>query len=102
MMKLVRDRVPELIRESGREPIISVLDEENYIKALHNKLIEEANELLESQNPEELCDIIEVAYAMGEALGVARDELDKARRDKALARGAFKDRLYLHGIREPV
>ncbi|SEU47569.1 hypothetical protein SAMN05421811_1303 [Nonomuraea wenchangensis] len=48
MGRLVRDRVPDIIRQSGREPVIAVLDDIDYRKALLTKLFEEADELREA------------------------------------------------------
>ena len=38
--KLVRDRIPQLIRSEGRRPVTRVLDEASYRQALLAKLIE--------------------------------------------------------------
>lgn len=42
--KLVRDRIPEIIKSEGRRPVARVLDEASYRQALLAKLIEEAEE----------------------------------------------------------
>ena len=42
--KLVRDKIPEIIENSGKEPIIRVLDDNEYKEELLNKLYEEYNE----------------------------------------------------------
>jgi predicted house-cleaning noncanonical NTP pyrophosphatase (MazG superfamily) len=36
--KLVRDRIPEIIRESGKESACTTLDQEGYIAELKKKL----------------------------------------------------------------
>lgn len=45
MAKLVRDRIPELIRASGRTPVIRTLSDDEYWAALDAKLDEEVVEL---------------------------------------------------------
>ena len=42
--KLVRDRIPEIIRKSGNECEFVILSEAEYRQALRQKLIEEAGE----------------------------------------------------------
>ncbi len=49
MGKLVRDRIPEIIRQSGRTSHVTTVDEQTYRKALHDKLLEEAAELRVAQ-----------------------------------------------------
>ena len=34
MGKLVRDRIPEIIQEDGKTPIIRIMDEEEYVREL--------------------------------------------------------------------
>src|SRR5438105_4223380 len=48
--KLVRDRVPELIRERGERVTVAQLDEEAFVRALREKLVEEAYELLDTRD----------------------------------------------------
>ena len=45
--KLVRDRIPDIIKESGKECSYVILEADgDYIEAIENKLIEEVNEYL--------------------------------------------------------
>ena len=43
-MKLVRDRIPEIIIEDGRKPIYHIADIEEYKRELFKKVEEELNE----------------------------------------------------------
>ena len=42
--KLVRDRVPEIIRQDGHHAVTRVLDDEGFLAELLAKLVEEAQE----------------------------------------------------------
>ncbi len=98
--KLVRDKIPELIRLSGEQPIIRFLSREEYTARLEAKLDEEVQEYHRDKNMEELADILEVVYALCEDLGYTRDQLEAVYRRKHDARGGFRDRILLLGKTE--
>jgi len=94
MEKLVRDRIPEIIAaDRGETPPSRVATEKEYRELLVGKLREETAEYLESRQPEELADILEVVFALGRADGLSPEELENLRREKARARGGFEKRL---------
>lgn len=93
--KLVRDRIPELMERQGKRPVTRLLEPEEYTRALEEKLREETEEYFRDQNAEELADILEVVFALGKNLGCSQETLLRLRREKAQARGAFRDRVYL-------
>lgn len=95
--KLVRDKIPQIIRNSGHTPITRVLDDEEYLDCLEMKLDEEVAEFHRDCNGEELADILEVVYALGEANGYSREELNRICADKRAERGGFRDRIFLVG-----
>ena len=97
--KLVRDRIPAIIQAGGHTPVTSILDEEDYIAALHRKLDEEAAELHADPCLEEMADLAEVLLALCEAHGYTAQELHAARLKKHEARGGFRDRIFLHEVR---
>jgi predicted house-cleaning noncanonical NTP pyrophosphatase (MazG superfamily) len=98
--KLVRDRVPEIIRKNGGEPVTRVLDEKEYLDELIKKLKEEVAEFEADRNIEELADIKEVTIAISEALGILAGELEDVRRKKANTNGRFKQHIFLESVRE--
>ena len=93
--KVVRDKIPEIIVESGKKSNIKQLDDTSFLAELEKKLIEEVNEYSESKDVEELADLLEVIYRISELRGVNSDELDKIRIDKAEKRGKFASNLFL-------
>ena len=98
--KLVRDRIPEIIEGSGRKAVYETLDDENFIKRLNEKLVEEVNEYLQSGSLEELADIGEVMHGILEYKGISIEAFQKARMEKLEQRGSFKKRLLLQEIIE--
>ena len=98
--KLVRDRIPEKIKQEGRNPHVRVLEEKEMIHCLEEKLLEEVNEYINDKTVEELADILEVIYALCEIKGVSKEELERTRAIKEIARGAFKDKIYLEYVEE--
>ena len=98
--KLVRDKIPQIIRSKGREPVIYAASTEEYGARLRDKLREEVGEFLASDNdPEELADILEVLYALAGQAGTYRQQLEKLRAAKTDERGGFADRIIWSGNR---
>ncbi len=97
--KLVRDKIPEIIENSGKEPIIRVLEDTEYKEELLKKLYEEYREVIESkikeETLEECSDVLEVLIALLEYNGYTLEDLLKCRDEKKEKRGAFQKRLYL-------
>ena len=67
--KLVRDNIPEIIRNSGKECDIEILSDEEYLQMVDAKLDEELAEYHKEQNLEELADLLEVLYAAAKNCG---------------------------------
>jgi predicted house-cleaning noncanonical NTP pyrophosphatase (MazG superfamily) len=99
--KLVRDRIPELIRRNGGEPRIRRLSDEEFDTALARKLVEEAQEFAATPTAEELADVLEVVHALAPRVGNSVDEIETIRRAKAAERGAFDERLLLESVSYP-
>jgi predicted house-cleaning noncanonical NTP pyrophosphatase (MazG superfamily) len=97
MGKLVRDKIPMLIENSGEKPIVRILEEEEYRRCLEAKLDEEVAEFHSDRNAEELADILEVVYALAETIGCTKDALLQCYERKHAQRGGFCDRVFLEG-----
>ncbi|GAA4615076.1 hypothetical protein GCM10023195_66190 [Actinoallomurus liliacearum] len=93
--KLVRDRVPDLIRADGRDPDVRTAGDGEYLMLLRGKLYEEIGEFAASGDVAELADVLEVVYALAAARGVDAEELDRMRSAKAARNGAFTRRRVL-------
>jgi predicted house-cleaning noncanonical NTP pyrophosphatase (MazG superfamily) len=96
--KLVRDRIPEIIRNSGKEPITRTLSPDEYGLALFAKLGEEIAELRDADEAafsEEVADVLEVIQAMCEYRGISMTDVDEVKRKKRDTRGAFAERTFL-------
>ena len=93
--KAIRDKIPEIISESGKKCNTKQLDDESFLAEIEKKLIEEVNEYTESKDIEELADLLEVIYRISELRGINSVELDKIRKDKAEKRGKFDSNLFL-------
>ena len=96
--KLVRDRIPQIIMQSGKTCITRTLSDDEYISALDAKLQEELNEYLADGSMEELADLLEVMMAAAEARGHSFAEVEAIRREKADKRGAFRERIWLESV----
>ncbi|MFC0039168.1 nucleoside triphosphate pyrophosphohydrolase [Actinomadura rayongensis] len=100
--KLVRDRIPEIIRASGAEPVTYIADETEYRQRLRDKLREETAEACAadpSDLPGELADVLEVVHALAAAHGLTPARLEEIRAAKSAARGAFTARTVWTGNR---
>ena len=96
--KLVRDKIPEIIEESGKTCEIEILSDEGYLQMLDKKLDEELAEYHQEQNIEELADLLEVLYATAKARGYSIEELEQVRVEKQEVRGGFDKKILLKSV----
>lgn len=93
--KLVRDNIPQIMITNGAKPVTRILSDEEYLKELNKKLLEEVKEYLESEETEELADIEEVILAILNTKGLTKNNLEEARLTKVQKRGAFNNKIFL-------
>lgn len=93
--KLIRDKIPEIIEEGGKTPIVAKVEGQKLLDLLNAKLMEELEEYNESGEVEELADLVEVVQAILDYKGVSIDEFEYIREKKNHKRGAFKKGLFL-------
>ncbi|MDD2211722.1 MAG: nucleoside triphosphate pyrophosphohydrolase [Clostridia bacterium] len=96
--KLVRDRIPKIIKEAGKNAAIRIADKAEYKHLLRQKLLEEVNEFLESGSSEELADILEVVAALGVTCGLSFADLVEMAEEKKKDRGGFDKRIVLLSV----
>lgn len=101
--KLVRDRIPEIIRKEGKEAEVSVLNDEQYLIELRVKLIEEATEVSLSKDRDEmlseLADVREVMDALMQVFEISPMEVSTIQALKAIKRGKFEKKYYLKEVK---
>lgn len=93
--KLVRDKIPEIIKQEGRKVKTKILDDKEYRIELNKKLQEEVKEYIEDNNVEELADIVEVIYGILNSMNVSVEDFEKIRKEKVSKRGAFQEKIFL-------
>lgn len=98
--KLVRDNIPQIIKDMGKIPVTRIASEEEFWEKLKEKLKEEIEEFLENERIEELADILQVIYEIAKLKGVSLEELEAVRRRKEKERGGFNRRIILVEVKE--
>jgi predicted house-cleaning noncanonical NTP pyrophosphatase (MazG superfamily) len=93
--KAIRDKIPEIIQKDGYTCNVETLSDEEFLKQLEKKISEEVEEYQNSQNPEELADILEVIFRVAQLKGVSKEDLEKIRSKKFQERGGFEKNLFL-------
>ncbi|WP_099468647.1 nucleoside triphosphate pyrophosphohydrolase [Konateibacter massiliensis] len=93
--KLVRNRIPQIIEKEGYKTNYKIMNEEEYICALDQKLMEEAFEYQQDKSLGELADILEVIYAICKARGYSKKALQEAYQKKHVERGGFDKKIFL-------
>ena len=96
--KLVRDKIPEIVKSNGETAKTRILSDNEYLDELNKKIQEELVEYLESGEIEELADIEEVLSAILDAKNVTHEEFEKIRINKSQKRGAFKEKIFLESV----
>lgn len=103
--KLIRDRLPQIMRGQGLAVFDRRLDDEAYRQALKTKLLEEGQELAEATDRDdllgELADVSEVLRAIAAAHDFTLDEVEAARVRKREARGGFDERVFNAAVSAP-
>lgn len=93
--KLVRDRIPEIIENSGNHCEVEIVNDEVALEYLYKKLNEEVSELLEDKNLEEITDVVEVLFSIGKKYGYSEEDILNKRLDKLDKFGEFSNNIVL-------
>ncbi len=96
--KLIRDRIPEIIRQAGGECEVKTMSQEGYHQALLKKLVEEAKEAAQANSNnlvEELADVYEVVDAILINLEINKSLVLAKQEQKRQEKGGFNKKLRL-------
>lgn len=100
--KLIRDKIPEIIKAAGWSPVVVVLGKKKFLEALKKKVLEEAKELAKARRKNEvineIVDLQEILDTLISELGLGKREVKKEQVAKKKKRGGFRNKLFL--IRE--
>lgn len=101
--KLVRDKIPSIIKEKGETHVVRILDENEYKKELEKKLYEEYKEVIKAigdDRVEELADMLEVIRALASLENKTLNDVIAIADKKVKKRGAFKEKIFLEKVVE--
>jgi len=104
--KLVRDKIPEIIRSNDEMPNIRVINGDEYRRELLYKLIEEAEEVRQAGYDandkiglvRELADISEVLDAILTEYSISKETLKIAQEERRKERGGFEEQIFLESV----
>jgi diadenosine tetraphosphate (Ap4A) HIT family hydrolase/predicted house-cleaning noncanonical NTP pyrophosphatase (MazG superfamily) len=100
--KLIRDKLPKILRENGIIVHEKTLEEIEFVQELKNKLQEESEEVKHTQNQkeltEELANVLEVVYNLSNHSGISLEQIEKVRLEKKKLKGSFSNKVYCSHI----
>ncbi|MFP3887645.1 nucleoside triphosphate pyrophosphohydrolase [Priestia filamentosa] len=96
--KLVRDKIPQIVKLDNKVPFTYVATEQEVKPLLLHKLIEELKEFENTPNEEELADMLEVIDGIAHAFNLNMDRVLTVKADKLEKRGGFNKRIILEKV----
>lgn len=93
--KLVRDKIPDIITKNNQEGEYYSYPVDDFENELILKLQEESGEYLESKNPEELADILEIFLELLKFRKLTWGNIENIRLQKLEEKGGFSKRIFL-------
>jgi len=101
--KLVRDLIPEIIKNDRCLPKTRILNKKEYKLELLKKLVEESKEALRVKNNKkglikEVGDVMEVLEAIEKAYNLDRKAVLKLKRERRKKRGGFAKQIFLKKV----
>ena len=88
--KLVRDRIPEIITEAGKEFSVCQVKGDSLKDYAMKKLQEEVQEFVEDPSAEEAADIMEIFHFICNRIGLKDSEIMAQTTSKRIIRGGFE------------
>lgn len=98
--KLVRDKIIQNIEKKGHQCLYRQLEQEEFLEELDKKLLEEANEVIEGHNAEEIGDLLEVVTTVMKEYGISYEDVRMQMQQKQEKNGAFQEKMYLISVEE--
>lgn len=105
--KLIRDKIIDLLLHEGKEYKAYKLSKKQFIHHALNKFEEELEELREgvvsndTENiTEELCDLMELVYAVASHYKISEEKLTEKRQEKNNSVGNFDSMIFLESVTE--
>lgn len=101
--KLVRDNIPEIIRQDKAEPQTRILERAEYLKELFKKLEEEAREMSEAKADKhelmkEIGDVYEIIDTIIDNCGLDKEKIMKLKNERKIKRGGFEKKIFLESV----
>ena len=99
--KLVRDKIPEIIKNNNETPITRILSDEEYKKELEKKLLEEYQEVIEATGQdrlEELADMLEIITYLAQLENATLTDIMSIAISKKEKNGGFDKKIYLENV----
>ena len=99
--KLVRDKIPEIIKSNGEKPITRILTDEEFKAELEKKLNEEYLEVINATGKdriEELADMVEVIKYLAKLENSTLEEVVAIAASKGAKKGTFENKIFLEKV----
>jgi predicted house-cleaning noncanonical NTP pyrophosphatase (MazG superfamily) len=102
-VKLVRDKIVENMRGNNQKPRgVRNLNDEEFIKELIKKVVEESQEMEGFENfqelKEEIADVQEVLDYIKKEINLSENELKELQKKKIMKNGGFDKRVYMEDV----
>lgn len=98
--KLVRDRIPEIIENDHKTCVTRTLNDEEYLKCLKSKLLEECHEVIDAEGEDIKKEIADVLEVLENTLHIDHQEVLSIKQKKAHSNGAFDKKIYLEYVED--
>ncbi len=98
--KLVRDRIPDIFEESGREVEYKFLSDSQVLLALQDKLLEKAQKFAEAPSEAEVCEIFEVIDTIIDKFNYEQMYIDYLRMKNREVKGGYTKNVYLISVED--
>lgn len=98
--KLVRDKIPTIIKENSDKCRFHVAAQEEFEEKLYEKLQEELVEFIGKPSAEEIADMLEVIETIAKLHNIGLDEIRTQKIRKRKDRGGFNERIILEWTKE--